>query len=82
MKALRDRDLVVASGGLRILEAKSPEVFGLDELRTSLWWATEGGHVAFLIALGAFLLLLALTARSLLQTRRRTKALLQAESGM
>ena len=82
LQALRDRELVVASGALRVLEAKSPEVFGLDELRTSLWWATEGGRVAFFIALGAFLLLLALTARSLLQTRRRAKALLQAESGM
>jgi hypothetical protein len=68
-----------AEATLLLLEAQAPKTFGLAELRNSIWWATKGGTIAFRIALVAFLLLLALTARSLLRTRRRTKALLSAE---
>jgi hypothetical protein len=78
-EALKNKRLQDAEAALSLLEAQAPQTFGLSELRSSIWWATKGGAVAFRIALIAFVLLLALTARSLLHTRRRTKALLSAE---
>ena len=79
-EALRRRELRQAKATLVLLESQAPATFGLKDLRQDIWWATEGGRIAFRVALISFLLLLALTARSLLRTRRRAKALLQAES--
>ena len=77
--AIKEHRVAEAQATLSLLEARAPETFGLSELRSSIWWATKGATVAFRIALIAFMLLLALTLRSLLRTRRRAKALLEAE---
>jgi hypothetical protein len=78
--AMQKRELKSAGRVLELLRSKAPETFALDDLERQLWWAQRGGVVAFRVALGAFLLLLALTARSLLRTRRRTRALLRQET--
>ena len=77
--ALRKRQVEEAQATVTLLEARAPDTFGLAELRSALWWATQGTVVAFRIALAGFMLLLALTLRSLLRTRRRAKVLLGAE---
>ncbi len=77
--AIKEHRVAEAQATLSLLEARAPDTFGLSELRSSIWWATKGATVAFRIALVGFMLLLALTLRSLLRTRRRAKALLEAE---
>jgi hypothetical protein len=78
--ALKKREPKQAQRVVVLLRSKAPTTFTLDDLERQLWWAQRGGVVAFRIALAAFLLLLALTARSLLRTRRRTRALLRPET--
>ena len=77
--AIKKHRVAEAQATLSLLEARAPDTFGLSELRSSIWWATKGATVAFRIALVGFMLLLALTLRSLVRTRRRAKALLEAE---
>ena len=77
--AIKEHRVAEAQATLSLLEARAPDTFGLSDLRSSIWWATKGATVAFRIALVGFMLLLALTLRSLVRTRRRAKALLEAE---
>lgn len=79
-EALQKRDTKHAQRTLVLLRSNAATTFALDDLERQLWWAKKGGVVAFRVALAAFLLLLALTARSLLRTRRRTRALLRQET--
>ena len=81
-QALAEDDLPAVKSTVDLLQARQPSPFGIDELKRGLWWATEGERVAFIIALLAFGLLLALTMRSLLRTRRRTRAMLRTEESL